>query len=139
MASRLLAVALLPVLLGASGCAYLTGGLGPYGKPVTAGQLIGTWTGDCASTLVLRPDLTLTATGFPLEFDEHDQISTRTSGAGQWTVPTGDTAHPPERLPVSIGQHGYEVDLAMGAHGALVLAVTVGDPDEGVGCRYTRR
>ncbi|MER5636790.1 hypothetical protein ABT095_07540 [Kitasatospora sp. NPDC002227] len=130
------AAVVLTAVLGLTGCAALTGGLELYGKPVTLDQLTGTWTGDCDSTLVLGPGQAITVKDFPAA-EEDLKITTRFSGTGSWEFEAVLQGETPTSLHVAVGTHRGVVDLAKSSHGELVLAVTVGDPDEGVGCRYT--
>ncbi|GAA2795289.1 hypothetical protein GCM10010441_20700 [Kitasatospora paracochleata] len=130
------AAALSCALLLLTGCAYLTGGLSPYGKDVTADQLTGSWTGDCNSTLTINADLTASATDFPVAADS-STFTTRVSGAGTWRIVPREKDGTPEKLDLTFDSKGNEVDFAQGPHGSLILSDQVGDPDLGIACRYT--
>ncbi|MEU7965417.1 hypothetical protein AB0D09_18335 [Streptomyces sp. NPDC049097] len=127
-----------------SGCAGLSGGLPPYGKPVTQAQLVGMWKGSwrniCHATLMLRSDHSLSATGFPTDDDDAHRLEAirRVSGTGTWMISPGVDKGDPPTLDLTIGATGDSLDFAAGHGGTLVLAATIGDPDDGVGCRFTR-
>jgi hypothetical protein len=134
----LLTAATLACTLLLSGCAGMTGGLAPYHKTVTEAQLIGTWKGDCHSTLTVRANHGLDATGFPTAADATKlTITSRASGTGDWQIfpGAGDT---PATLQISVGATTAGLDFAASSDGSLELTAAVGDPDNGVSCRFTQ-
>ncbi|MFJ3233521.1 hypothetical protein [Streptomyces sp. NPDC086787] len=139
MRPRFLAAAALALgcALPLSGCAAMTGELAPYKKPVSEAQLVGTWNGDCDAKLVIGSDHKLTTTGFPTGADSQTlKITSRFTGSGSWAMVErfGDL---PAHVNLDLDNTPNDLDYAAGHDGSLVLAVTVGDPNDGVGCRFT--
>jgi hypothetical protein len=104
--------------------------------PLTDSRVVGTWNGtNCAATLAINADHSAQVTGFPVDSDG-SKVTRTVAGDGSWTIDpaVGDT---PPRLSLTMGSAGHEVES--GKDGSTtVLFVTVGDPDDGVACRYIR-
>ncbi|MER7343695.1 hypothetical protein ABT403_38540 [Streptomyces sp. NPDC000075] len=98
---------------------------------------MGTWNGtNCTATLTINADHSAQVTGFPVDSDG-SKVTKTVDGDGSWKLgPAGDDAGP-HRLSLTMGSSGHEVES--GKDGSTtVLFVMVGDPDDGVACRYLR-
>ncbi|MEU3910940.1 hypothetical protein [Streptomyces sp. NPDC029721] len=102
--------------------------------PLTDSRVVGTWNGtNCPATLTINADHSARVTGFPVDTDG-SKVTRSVAGDGSWKI---DPAVVPQRLSLTIGSAGHEV--GSGKDGSTtVLYVTVGDPDDGVACRYLR-
>jgi hypothetical protein len=134
----------LPVAAALLGCALLTGGcaLDPgypeYTKPLTDSQLIGHWVSTCKAVLNVNPDHTLTATGLPTGDDPVKRtIIGNISGHGTWSIQPafGDTI--PQAMQITVGDQGDALVPAIN-NGSLLLVDTLGDPDDGIACNFSR-
>jgi hypothetical protein len=133
----------LPVAAALLGCALLTSGcaLDPgypeYTKPLTDSQLIGHWVSTCKAVLNVNADHTLTATGYPTGANVNGTITGTVSGHGTWRIQPafGDTI--PQAMDITVGDQDGALEPAIN-NGSLLLVDTLGDPDNGNACNFSR-
>ncbi|MFF7082119.1 hypothetical protein [Streptomyces lavendulae] len=114
----------------------MDGSLAGDTTPLTDSRVVGTWNGtNCPATLTIDADHSARVTGFPVASDG-SKVTKTVAGEGSWKIEPA-VGHTLSRLSLTIGSAGHEA--ASGKDGSTtVLFVTVGDPDDGVACRYTR-
>ncbi|MEU2925853.1 hypothetical protein ABZ636_12530 [Streptomyces sp. NPDC007251] len=123
-----------PMALSVSAC--MGWGGYPLAKNVHASQLIGTWhAADCEATLTLNPDGSASAAGIPTDTDLNGKVTQRISGNGTWEI---DKSGGDEELDVTIRDEVTSFDLYRN-DGHLLVALTIGDPDDMNWCVLTRQ
>jgi hypothetical protein len=120
-----------------SGCSALTGGYPEYTKPLTESQLVGHWVSNCKAVLNVNADHTLTATGYPTGANLNGTITGTVSGHGVWRIRPafGDTI--PQVMAITVGDQGDSLEPAT-KDGSLLLVDTLGNPDNGNACNFSR-
>ncbi len=122
-----------PMALSVSAC--MGWGGYPPAKNVHDSQLIGTWRArECDTTLTLNPDGSASATGIPTEMHLDGKVTQRASGDGTWEIYKSGAE---QELDVTIGDEETPFDLYRD-NGRLLVALTVGDPDDMNWCTLTR-
>ncbi|MEU2620178.1 hypothetical protein ABZ642_18950 [Streptomyces sp. NPDC007157] len=122
-----------PVALSVSACVGWGGY--PHAKNVHESQLIGTWHArKCDTTLTLNPDGSASATGIPTEMQLNGKVTQRVTGDGTWEINESDDG---QQLDVAIEDEHTPFDLYRDK-GRLLVALTVGDPDDMNSCILTR-
>jgi hypothetical protein len=122
-----------PVALSVSAC--MGWGGYPHAKNVHGSQLIGTWRArECDTTLTLNPDGSASTTGIPTEMKLDGKVTQRVSGDGTWEI---DESGAEQQLDVVMGDQHTPFDLYRD-NGRLLMALTVGDPDDMNWCTLTR-
>ncbi|MGW7259130.1 hypothetical protein [Streptomyces sp. NPDC054834] len=122
-----------PMALSVSAC--MGWGGYPPAKNVHASQLIGIWRArGCDTTLALNPDGSASATGIPTEMDLDGKVAQRVSGDGTWEI---DESGVERQLELVMEDQRTPFDLYRDK-GRLLVALTVGDPDDMNSCLLTR-
>jgi hypothetical protein len=119
-----------------SGCA-LDPGYPEYTKPLTDSQLIGHWVSTCKAVMTVNADHTLTVTGYATGADVNGTITGRVSGHGTWFIQPAFGETIPQAMQITVGDQGDSVVPAIN-NGSLLLVDTLGDPDNGNACNFTR-
>ncbi|MFD8425231.1 hypothetical protein [Streptomyces sp. NPDC059466] len=128
--------ALMSIPAALSVCACTGWGGYPPAKNVHDSQLIGTWHArKCDTTLTLNPDRSASATGVPTEMELDGKVTQRVSGNGTWKI---DDFGGEQQLDVVMGDEHTPFDLYRDK-GRLLVALTVGDPDNANSCVLTRQ
>ncbi|MFC8263691.1 hypothetical protein ACFUNF_40350 [Streptomyces sp. NPDC057291] len=124
-----------PVVLSVSACVGWGGY--PLAKNVHESQLVGTWRArKCGTTVALKSDGSASATGIPTDTDVEldSKVTQRVSGDGTWGI---DEFSGKQQLEVVVGNEHIPFDLYRDK-GRLLVALTVGDPDDMNWCILTR-
>ncbi|MEU6665833.1 hypothetical protein [Streptomyces sp. NPDC046727] len=123
-----------PMALAVSAC--MGWGGYPHAKNIHESQLIGTWRArKCDTTVTLKRDGSASATGIPTEMRLDGKITQRVSGDGTWKI---DEFGAEQQLDLVIGDEHTPFDLYRDK-GRLLVALTVGDPDDMNACILTSK
>ncbi|GHJ48548.1 hypothetical protein Cs7R123_58900 [Catellatospora sp. TT07R-123] len=110
----------------------LTGACGSEPARVATTDLVGAWHGSCDADLTLVAGGTATGRAVPIG-------ATPTTGDhGTWRLDEDIPGGPAQRVAVNLdGQHWDNLDIK-GAGDSLRLVLTIGDPDDGKTCDFSR-
>ncbi|WP_407547838.1 hypothetical protein QOM21_02480 [Streptomyces sp. Pv4-95] len=132
---RLVGTVLLSLSMGlVSGC---SGSPEPQAEHVTRSDLVGEWHagGMCDSSLRLEEGGSARVSRWPISLNDQGGISQRKNGTGTWML---EAFQGRQELQVKLGKATEAVLLRESDSGLMLLQIPGDDPDNSIGCRFTR-